>query len=137
MIVSFIPGRVRIRNSSLKNSTAITRTMVMLRKLPGFISAESGSLTGSVLLRYDPAAIPAESTKEIYRYVKKAVPNLAQYFVSCSWKHNKVFNRVMAAALAVCMLSPAMGMLRLHKYSAFLFAGFSLKHVYDYRRRII
>lgn len=136
MIVSFTPGRVRVRDNAFKDVAALVKIIKYFKELGGVSSVESNPVSGSILVKYDAGKIPSHSVSAFASYVKKAEPSLARYMKQ-EKKEGKAFNRAMAASLAVCLLSPAAGMMRLHVYSALFFTGLSLKHMYDYRKQII
>lgn len=124
MISSFIPGRIRVRNAFLKNTETAKKTIKLCSGLPGFLSAEHNPAAGSILLIYDPAALPHIFTASAFAaYVKKNIPGISRFFAKPSQSGGKAFNRAMAASLAVCLLSPYAGMIKLHIYSGIFFYG--------------
>jgi hypothetical protein len=53
-----LPGRLRLKTRSLKNSEdKAAEIRALLRQLPGIETIEINLLTGSMLVRYDPASI--------------------------------------------------------------------------------
>jgi hypothetical protein len=60
MVVSFIPGRVRLRLPELKNESLAAAVLAYIQAVPGVTRAEIKSLTGSFLIEYDPAVLPTE-----------------------------------------------------------------------------
>ena len=60
MIVSFVPGRVRLRFKELKDNTAAEMARARIKETPGIKSVEINTVTGSVLIEYDPAILPTE-----------------------------------------------------------------------------
>lgn len=56
-IVSSIPGRLRVRHPSLRSRDTAERSRQTLSATPGVQSAEVNLLTGSALVRYDPALV--------------------------------------------------------------------------------
>jgi hypothetical protein len=65
MIVSFVPGRVRLRVPELKNETLAAVVLARVQGIPGVTRAEIKSLTGSFLIEYDPAILPTEKLIEL------------------------------------------------------------------------
>ena len=64
MIVSFVPGRIRLRFKELKESAAAENARTRIRETPGITRVEINPLTGSVLIEYDPAVLPTEKLIE-------------------------------------------------------------------------
>ena len=64
MIVSFIPGRIRLRFKELKESAAAESAKARIKETPGITKVEINRLTGSVLIEYDPAILPTEKLME-------------------------------------------------------------------------
>jgi hypothetical protein len=54
VIVSFIPGRIRLRLPELKNPAVAAELLPLIRAVPGVKAAEIKTLTGSLLIEYDP-----------------------------------------------------------------------------------
>lgn len=54
MIVSFIPGRVRIRNPRFKDHDTASTAATLLREHPCVIRVTTNPTTGSLLIEYDP-----------------------------------------------------------------------------------
>jgi hypothetical protein len=65
MIVSFIPGRFRLRLVELKNEALAARALPQILAVPGITRAEIKTLTGSLLVEYDPEIIPTEKLLEM------------------------------------------------------------------------
>jgi hypothetical protein len=64
MIVSFCPGRIRLRFRELKNKSLAAFAEGRIRETPGVTRVEINALTGSVLVEYDPLILPAEKLLE-------------------------------------------------------------------------
>lgn len=67
MIVSFIPGRVRLRLPELKNQSLAGELLPKIQEIPGVKAVEIKTLTGSLLIEYDPALISTERLLELGR----------------------------------------------------------------------
>jgi copper chaperone CopZ len=65
MVVSFIPGRVRLRVPELKNESLAAAVLACVQAVPGVTRAEIKTLTGSFLIEYDPAVLPTEKLREL------------------------------------------------------------------------
>jgi copper chaperone CopZ len=60
MIVSFVPGRIRLRFKELKNQTVCNQVYDRIKDIPGIIAVEIKPLTGSILIEYDVKIISTE-----------------------------------------------------------------------------
>jgi hypothetical protein len=60
MIVSFCPGRIRLRFAELKNSATAADVLTRIRAVAGVTNAEINHLTGSLLIEYDTGVLPLE-----------------------------------------------------------------------------
>jgi len=67
MIVSFIPGRIRLRFKELKDTETAETVKERIRETPGITKVEINPVTGSVLVEYDPAILPEEKLMETGR----------------------------------------------------------------------
>jgi hypothetical protein len=71
VIVSFVPGRVRLRLQELKNPALAAELLPLIRAVPGVKAAEIKTLTGSLLIEYDPRILSngrlAEEGKDLAR----------------------------------------------------------------------
>jgi hypothetical protein len=65
VIVSFVPGRVRLRLPELKNPALTAELLPRIRALPGIRTAEIKTLTGSLLIEYDPGVLSTEKLIEL------------------------------------------------------------------------
>ncbi|MDR1306572.1 MAG: ATPase P [Treponema sp.] len=65
MIVSFIPGRVRLRLPELKNPVLAAELLPRIRAVPGVSAAEIKTLTGSLLIQYDPHILSTDQLIEL------------------------------------------------------------------------
>ena len=67
MVVSFVPGRIRLRFKELRNSAAAELAKARVKETPGITNVETNPLTGSILIEYDPAILPVEKLLETVR----------------------------------------------------------------------
>lgn len=67
MIVSFCPGRIRLRFRELKDKTVAETAGARIRETPGINKVEMNALTGSILIEYDAQILPAEKLLELGR----------------------------------------------------------------------
>jgi copper chaperone CopZ len=64
MVVSFTPGRIRLRFAELKNAGAAERAKARIKETAGITRVETNSLTGSILIEYDTKILPTEKLLE-------------------------------------------------------------------------
>lgn len=64
MIVSFFDGRIRLRDSALKDPETLLLVQNLISAQDGVQSMSSNPKTGSLLVRYDPAKISREALLE-------------------------------------------------------------------------
>jgi copper chaperone CopZ len=65
MIVSFCPGRVRLRFAELKNPTVSGEVVARIQAVTGITKAEVNQRTGSLLVEYDTKVLPTEKLLEM------------------------------------------------------------------------
>jgi len=66
VLVSFVPGRIRLRLRELKNHLALAESAkTRALEIPGVTKVEINPVTGSILIEYDPAILPTENLMEI------------------------------------------------------------------------
>ncbi|AEG00077.1 HMA2 domain-containing protein [Methylomonas methanica] len=56
-IVSSLPGRIRVRDKRLRDQTRLTELNKQLSKIAAISTVQADARTGSVVVRFDPAAI--------------------------------------------------------------------------------
>jgi len=64
VIVSFVPGRIRLRFNELKENAAAETAKARIMDTPGITAVEVNPLTGSLLVEYDQALLPTEKLIE-------------------------------------------------------------------------
>jgi hypothetical protein len=67
MIVSFCPGRIRLRFRELKDKTTAKTAKMRIQETPGITGVEINTLTGSILIEYDTRILPTEQLLEMGR----------------------------------------------------------------------
>lgn len=60
MIVSYSPGRVRLRLKELKNPLVAAAVKKRLDSVAGIVNVEVKFMTGSLLIEFDPSVLPPE-----------------------------------------------------------------------------
>lgn len=69
-VTHFLPGRIRLKMPTLRGNPAEAEALAhALRTLPGFKSMEISTLTGSVLIRYDPGSLATKDGSRRLRVV--------------------------------------------------------------------
>jgi copper chaperone CopZ len=58
MIVSYTPGRIRLRFKELKDGATAALVYKRLKETPGITGVEVKPLTGSLLIEFDTATLP-------------------------------------------------------------------------------
>jgi hypothetical protein len=82
MLVSFCPGRIRLRFKELKNKAVADQACAAITAQPGILGAQVNALTGSLLIEYDPSALSPETLvalgrRELARLnIKLDIPDL-------------------------------------------------------------
>jgi copper chaperone CopZ len=64
MVVSYLPGRIRLRFKELKDPEIAGRAIGQIRCVPGITRVEVKPLTGSILIEFDPKILPPEKFVE-------------------------------------------------------------------------
>jgi hypothetical protein len=65
-LVHHLPGRLRLRSAALKrDACAIEHQRLQLAQISGITAVEANPSTGSLLLMYDPAAVPPADVVEV------------------------------------------------------------------------
>ena len=72
IVESFIPGRIRLRSSLLRDAETGAMVRAAFEAIPAVTSAELNSTTGGLLLKYDATALPLEKLTPL-------LPLLAQF----------------------------------------------------------
>ena len=60
IVESFVPGRIRLRSTLLRDEETASMIRGALAAIPGVDSAELNAMTGGLLLKYDAARLPLE-----------------------------------------------------------------------------
>jgi copper chaperone CopZ len=60
MVVSFVPGRIRLRFKELKNRGTAELVKSRIMEEPGITKVETNPVTGSILIEYDTKILPTE-----------------------------------------------------------------------------
>lgn len=139
MIKSFTHGRIRFRAQTLKDPALMAQFKDTLKNFPGLRDIASSPVTGSVTLLFDPAVTTKKAAKawikdNLDAWVRAPALNESG---NGTVSKTKGYYRVMALTFAICLVSPALGLMRLHYYSALAITGLAVKHGLDYRKKIV
>lgn len=58
MIVSYTEGRVRLRFKELQDRATAQTVEQYIKAIPGIVAVEIKTMTGSILIQYDPNVLP-------------------------------------------------------------------------------
>ncbi len=77
-IAHFLPGRVRLKVAALKGDAALAgRLSAAFGAVPGVHAIECNTVTGSVLIRYDPRRIvEADAAGALSQVLRSELPGL-------------------------------------------------------------
>ncbi|MDR1904873.1 MAG: ATPase P [Treponema sp.] len=64
MIVSYIPGRIRLRFKELRDPLIGNIVSSRIKEIPGITKVEIKPVTGSILIEFDAAVLPPEKLLE-------------------------------------------------------------------------
>lgn len=164
MIVSFIPGRVRIRNPRFKDPDTSSTAATLLREHPCVIRVTTNTTTGGLLIEYDPDKLDPEAAQHALGLIdpealdwfntrNQASPESAcegddpvgengpMAVPSSPWPALAANKEAleylgMTAAFILCTGSAFLRSKGLHIYSGISLAGMTLSHIYKYRHRL-
>lgn len=138
MIKSFISGRIRFCHPVLKNHAVMEAFTAKIHDLPGFESLTCNEGIGSVTVLYTPDSSAGVTQAQWLRAVLPRFTELWPEKQSPVWAlcSTRNYYQLMTLALVLCFVSPALGLIKLHRYSAFALAALIGHHIYTYRKRI-
>lgn len=138
MIKSFVSGRIRFCHPVLKNHAVMEAFTATIHDLPGFESLTSKAAIGSVTVLYTPDSSAGVTQAQWLRTILPQFTALWPGTKRAAWPrcNTRNYNQLMTLALLLCFVSPAFGLIRLHRYSAFALAALVGHHIYTYRQRI-
>jgi copper chaperone CopZ len=67
MLVSFTPGRIRLRFKEVKKPSIAEQVRDKIKNIPGITTIEIKPLTGSILIEYDTKTLPTEQLLKMGR----------------------------------------------------------------------
>ncbi|MDR1079555.1 MAG: hypothetical protein LBQ79_00970 [Deltaproteobacteria bacterium] len=164
MIVSSIPGRIRLRSENFKDPDL---ALDELAECPGIVSWEMNTLTGSLLVNYDPMTVsPVRALQILDSLDPGALRQYAEYLertgtdpeeMLASWKRKpavvapggdrppsasaasgELWSEVVGFAVSIgaLTLSGFLGIRKIHVVAGMFFLELAAKHAWRYRKRI-
>ena len=139
MIVSFRDGRVRLRSPALRSKTTLEEVSGMLAAYPGVETIETNARTGSLLVHYDPAAIPRVHLDMAIAMLESRcqVPNACparNFSMFTKRMVRKLEKRLLLGGAIMTLAGSVNGVKPLHTIGGALFLLCSLRHLYVRRR---
>lgn len=130
MLVSHVPGRLRVRERALRGE-ASERLAGAIRGLPGVREACACPLTGSVLVCYEPGATDLGG---LLAALGPAAGEGAP--APRSWTSARSLTKAgLAGTFGLCLGAALVGARRVHVLSGVAFSALALLHVLQNRRR--
>jgi hypothetical protein len=142
-IASHLPGRLRLRHSSLRLPAANAATAAELAAWPGIVAAEGRPASGSVILRYDPEAVAPETVEGRVRALFRpdgdpvAAAAVAEADGGFSlWSLNRPAKLGMLGSLGGALLALSVGK-KAHAVLGAMHVAFLLVHLANHRKKIL
>lgn len=138
MIVSYIPGRVRLRAAALKNPETMQAVLEMAQGFEGVFSAEPNPRSGSLLVLYDPALIDEAMLQAATAFADHFGTEEAGadgHGLPRRPQNGRVELSLLLGTLGLTVASLALGK-GAHAALGGLFCLLSAKHVYERRQRM-
>lgn len=149
-ITSYIPGRIRVRDSRLANAAEAAQITAMVTLLPGIRGISVNHRTASLLVQYDPASgvetllrsyagiepqdTPVKPAASRRKYGKKKSFCIRAGDLPITYR--QFLNYGMMVAFAASGIGIALHYRKLHAAAGLLFFGLSGLHMYNKRRTL-
>lgn len=138
-IVSSIPGRIRARDTALRQPERLARLHAALGATAGVLSASANAAAGSLVLHYDAARIPVEDMEAIVEAAvdaelarpKNGLPPSTRVRINRCAKYG------MLGSLGISLALAASGQKRWHALSGALFVACLGVHLTVHRRHLL
>lgn len=141
-IASHLPGRLRLRHSSLRAPAANAATAAELAAWPGVVAAEGRPASGSVILRYDPAAVTPETVEGRVRALFQPDGDPVDAATAEAdggfslWNLNRPAKLGMLGSLGGALLALSVGK-KAHAVLGAMHVAFLLVHLANHRKKIL
>lgn len=131
MIITDLPGRLRLRSIYLKSFKAKEKTLEILRSQKGILKVKHNHRLGTLLIYYDPKEIKREKVISlIYEFIE-------DNFSSTKERQIKILNSLMLGSLALSIWGALASLGTIHLFFSFSFLIFLCIHIYKYRNILI
>jgi len=77
--INYFPGRLRLRDKILKIDDIREAALKVVNKFPALKNVSYKEKTGSILIEYDPDALPMEKIKSLEPIARKLQPKILLY----------------------------------------------------------
>ena len=138
-VASSIPGRIRVRDTALRQPDRLARLHAALQAVGGVLDVESKVATGSVIVRYDAARFAPEAMENLVEQhvdAELARPR-SKFPPSARVRINRAAKAGMLGSLAVSLALAAAGNKRWHAASGLVFVACLGVHLTVHRRHLL
>ena len=145
-ITSFIDGRVRLRHPALKQGETADMAAAALGAVDGVTEVKVNSVTGSLLLFYDPEVLSREKLLEL---AEQGAALLPPQNASAEAKRSgdvlsfllgrrvtRMVDRAMLASFLICLAGLAAGSGTVHRVAGAVFTAAGLQHLAAHRKAL-
>ncbi len=142
-IVSSIPGRIRIKDKSLRDPEKLNALKKELSKIAAITELQDNVRTGSILLRFDRKALELSAMEaDIDSAARKVLGKKQKPQRLLSKKNVNRYNKIimlasLGASLAALKMAHRKPRIRLHKVTGYLFIANLGVHLYIYRKSLL
>lgn len=144
-ITSFIDGRVRLRHPALKQGETADMAAAALGAVDGVTEVKVNSVTGALLLFYDPEVLSREKLLELAEQGMALLPQNASTetkrsgdALSCllGRRATRMVDRAMLASFLICLAGLAAGSGSVHRVAGAVFTAAGLQHLAAHRKAL-
>ncbi|WP_028575845.1 HMA2 domain-containing protein [Desulfonatronovibrio hydrogenovorans] len=135
MIVSSIPGRIRIRHDSLKDLETSTSLSESLRKRDGISSIKPNITTGSMLICFRPEIISLSSLRALIKDF--SLDQGKSGSASRPWNRSRTAKRGMLTCLGMALAMAGLDQEDAHVLFGLGFLGFLGLHLNIHKNRVL
>ncbi len=157
-VVSFIPGRVRLRHPVLTDADLAKEIIPMLSAFPGVETIEHKALTGSLLVIYDPEVLSEEAITALLEqgeeWLKENTPQNTDHAIQetntekmcfapsaltsslTRSQKRKIFYGAMTGSFFTMLFTGGTGSKKAHYTAGIIFAGLTALHMWRMRKTL-
>ncbi|MFT3663431.1 HMA2 domain-containing protein [Piscinibacter sp.] len=136
-IVSSLPGRIRVRDKTLRDAASLAQIHAQVERIAGVSAVESNAVTGSVLLRFDAARLDVAALEARIDRLVDALAARAKSQGDRRMRVNKAAKLGMLGSLATSMALVAAGSKKGHAAAGCVFLACLGVHLTTHRRRLL